>query len=83
MAHIQIRIGDGGSPALKIVVDGVDLSNHVYTEGFGLVRVGEDDYAEWGLSMIVPIESLDIDLPDAVVKALAASGSEFPEATPA
>ena len=69
MAHVQIRSGEGGA-ALSVVVDGTDISKNVYTQGFGIVRVGEGELQEWGLSLIVPIESLDLDLPDAVVDAL-------------
>ena len=73
MAHVQIRSGDNGAPSLSIVVDGVDISQNVYTEGFGLVRVGDGEFQQWGLSLIVPVESLDLDLPDAVVSALSQS----------
>jgi hypothetical protein len=76
MAHVQIRQGDSHG-VLKITVDGVDLSNHVYNDGFGLVRVGEGMDGEWGVRMIVAADVLDIDLPDAVVKALHAdAGTE-------
>lgn len=69
MAHVQIRQGDS-CEKLQIIVDGVDLSMHVFTEGLGLVRVGEGEFQEWGVSMIVAPDSLDIDLPDAVIQAV-------------
>lgn len=74
MAHVQIRSGDNGPMTLKVIVDGVDLTDHVYTEGFGLVQVGEDpEFRAWGVRMVIAAETLDVDLPDAVVQALRAS----------
>jgi hypothetical protein len=78
MAHVQISLGDKSASTLKLVVDGVDLSDHVFTEGFGLVRVGDDPlYEAWGVSMILAADSLDIDLPDAVIQAIVKSDEEM------
>jgi hypothetical protein len=76
MAHVQIRIGDSGQPTLKVVIDGVDVSGHIYHEGLNLVLVGDEPAQEWGVSMIFAAESLDVDLPDAVLRAIALSVDE-------
>ena len=68
MAHVEIRSGDDRT-SLTVIVDGVDLTAHIFKEGFGLVRVGEGSDAEWGVRMIVAPDVLDIDLPDAVLQA--------------
>lgn len=65
MAHVQIRQGDSRL-SLQIVVDGVDLSKHILTDGFGLVQVGD----VWGVAMVLVPDALDVDLPDAVVEAV-------------
>lgn len=71
MAHIQISGGE--SPhTLRLVVDGVDLSNHIYADGLKLVRVGPDRSPleqVWGVQMILAPDVLDIDLPEALVRA--------------
>lgn len=77
MAHVQIRGGKNGPTTLEIIIDGVDMTNHIYTEGFGLVRVGDEPYAAvWGVSMILAPDSLDIDLPDAVIQAITRSNDD-------
>lgn len=69
MAHVQIRQGESRE-TLQLIVDGIDLSMRVFKEGLGLVQVGDNDSREWGVSMIVAADELDIDLPDAVIQAL-------------
>ena len=69
MAHVQLRKQEGDS-RVEIVVDGVDMSDHVYRDGFALVRVGEGEGEEWGVRMVVAADAFDIDLPDAVLAAL-------------
>lgn len=67
MAHVQIKQESARGP-LRVIVDGVDLTGHVYDEGFGLVQVGEGPLAEWGVQMVLAADDLDIDLPEAVVQ---------------
>lgn len=82
MAHVKITQEKATGP-LRIEVDGVDLTNHVYNEGFGLVQVGEGPFTEWGVRMIIAADALDIDLPDAVVEAIAKADKDMaaPEVT--
>lgn len=72
MAHVEIKSDDKYTMATKVIVDGVDISRHIYAEGFGLVRVGEGEFQCWGVQMVVVPDSLDIDLPDAVIGAVRA-----------
>ena len=84
MAHIQISQESAKGP-LKVVIDGVDMSRNIYTDGFALVRVqdpgGDPLFDEWGVQMVVAADALDIDLSHAVLQAIVKSDEEMQEAS--
>lgn len=64
MAHVQIASeADGG---YVVTVDGVDISHAVLAEGFNV----EFETTPARLHMTVLAETLEVDLPDAVLDAL-------------
>ena len=69
MAHVQIRYGSegGGVPPASVVVDGVDITDAVMKDGFG-VEFPADHHAV--VSMRLRVNRLDLDLPAAVVDAV-------------
>ena len=71
MPHVQIRYGSegGGVPPASVVVDGVDITDAVLRDGFG-VEFPDDHHAI--VSMRLRADRLDVDLPGAVLEALAA-----------
>lgn len=79
MAHVQVSLGESPD-ALKVIIDGVDMSAHIYKTGFGLVMLEDGtSLSQWGLSMVVALESLDLDIPNVVIEAVARSASEMGE----
>ena len=48
---------DLGAPAIKFLVDGVDLSDHVFT-GVSLVKTGDGEFDEIGLQVTFGISPL-------------------------
>lgn len=71
MAHVQINRKDGGGYA--VVVDGVDIGQHVMHDGFSIEPTSHSTVAGeilgWVVHLKIFARSLDADLPDAVVVA--------------
>lgn len=71
MAHVQIRKKDGGGYA--VIIDGVDIGQHVMHDGFSIeptdVRRVDGSVLGWEVRLRIFAQSLDADLPDAVVVA--------------
>lgn len=69
MAHVKISSKQGVG---HIEVDGVDLSMAVLRAGFRVEFDTAGDFGHPEVHMIVAAETLEMDLPDAVVKPLRA-----------
>lgn len=76
MAHVQIQQHpEHGEGSFQLLVDGVDLSMHVLAD----MRVefpADDPFQKPVVRVAVVADTIDIDLPDAVVAALAVSDGE-------
>lgn len=73
MAHVQIRTGsatENGAP-VQVLVDGVDLTWHIAAEGFEIHGLNNAAFEKPVVKMQVVCDSLDVDLPESVLKALA------------
>ncbi|MCL8026321.1 hypothetical protein [Nocardioides bruguierae] len=75
MAHISLRIGgatpDDPRPA-RLVIDGVEITGSVLRDGFAIALAeGPDDRAV--VSLRIRADRLDLDMPDAVLQAVAAA----------
>ena len=71
MAHVQFRTGDAttNGKIAQLVVDGVDITDHVLAEGFEIKSSKPGDpNAEWIVQFRVSAH-LDVELPAAVVYA--------------
>lgn len=70
MAHVQFRTGDATTNGLiaQLIVDGVDITEHVLEDGFEIKKFDSSESGEWVVQMRLAAH-LDVDLPDAVVQA--------------
>lgn len=65
MAHVQISVTDKGR--YGVLIDGREMAPHIMAEGFSI------DLPDLGpalVSMVIAADVLDIDLPEAAIKAL-------------
>lgn len=73
MAHVILRAGSAatnGRPA-ELIVDGQDITEHVLHEGFEIgVTESEPPAAQFYMQIRINVETLEADLPDAVIEAL-------------
>ncbi len=78
MAHVQFRTGSAVTNGKKaqLIVDGVDITDHVFDEGFAIERVGEGDVAQWGVRVVLAADALEVDLPAALLAATVDTGGE-------
>lgn len=67
MTHIKIT--KSGSKPARLEVDGVDWSGKVYAEGFK-IDVPEDFAQPATVTVVMPVDELEIDLPDAKLRKL-------------
>ena len=56
MAHIQIN-RDGG---VRLMVNGLDLTGHTYSDGVQLVVVGDEESGEAAIQITLAISRLDV-----------------------
>lgn len=56
MAHIQIQ-REGG---IRLVVNGLDLTDEIYSESVQMVAHGDDDSAEAAIQIRIAVSRLDI-----------------------
>lgn len=79
MAHIQIAYGTpaDGHPAARVLVDGVDITDAVLADGFGVEF--EHDTRRAVVSMKLRADRLDLELPDSIIDALAGDRSTTSE----
>lgn len=68
MAHVQIKTGPGVTGVAQLIVDGKDISREVMAEGLA-VEFPTDPDGVVVLHLRLPVESLDLDLPEAVIEA--------------
>jgi hypothetical protein len=69
MAHIQIKTNGDDRHRVCVIVDGVDMAEHILADGFS-INCPPGPSEEWSVTMTVCAESLDVDLPDAVLDAV-------------
>lgn len=60
MAHIELR-RKNGRPEKQLVINGEDVTMDVYSEGMGLVEVGEGPFAEVGFQVTFVVSRFDLD----------------------
>ena len=74
MAHVQIKSpGPEGNPSIQVIVDGVDMSREMMAEPFSLDFGDPHDPArETTLTVAIACDSLDVDVPEAVLDAIRA-----------
>lgn len=71
MAHVEIKPNaEGGS---HVIVDGVDIGNHVLADGFA---IHPNDNLGFTVSLTIFARTLDADLPESVIEALRSEGGE-------
>lgn len=71
-AHVQIRTGASARNGVaQIIVDDVDITDSVLSEGFEIGRTGTGPHDLWFVQIRV-VADLDIDLTDAIVEAVRA-----------
>lgn len=75
MAHVQITAGPGET---KLLVDGVDITESVLAEGFG-IDFSKVPAGPVVVSMKLRTDRLDLDLPDSIIDALAGDRSTTSE----
>ncbi|MCZ3386330.1 MAG: hypothetical protein LH630_05065 [Actinomycetia bacterium] len=74
MAHVQIHLSAAKPKDARVMVDGIDITRSVMAEGFAVTIESELGRAST-VSMVVAADTLDVDLPDAVLQAMRASES--------
>lgn len=71
MAHVQFRTGSAvtNGHESELIVDGVDITTHVLAEGFSISESDDPDplAREWVVKLTLAADTLDVDLPDAVL----------------
>lgn len=72
MAHVQIHQNSDGSG--RVLVDGVDLSMHILADGFRIENLGGGKTDPARVHMTVVADTLDVDLPEAVIEAVRQDG---------
>jgi hypothetical protein len=76
VAHVIFRVGSAvtddptGEMNAQIIVDGVDITQHCLVDGFQIGNTGDGPHDEWYVQVRFGIESLDVELPNAVLRAL-------------
>lgn len=76
MANVSIRIGtteDDKRPAC-VVIDGVDMTDHILATGFA-VQLPNHPHERAVVTMSIRADRLDLDLPEAVIDAVAVERS--------
>jgi hypothetical protein len=74
MAHVQIHQEKLGDP-ISVVIDGVEMNTHILVEDFRVKFPGDLDLPV-AVHMVIAADSLDLDLPDAVLEAVARDTDE-------
>lgn len=71
MSNIIFRAGSAATNGhrAELIVDGVDITERILAEGFKIDRTGLGEFDQWYVQVRLPVDSLEVELPEAVVRA--------------